>query len=306
MKQSIAISRLLILLLLLFSISCNSNESNKHRRKYSNSGNTEGEYANSDSIPPPPPEWCMSVERKQEKIMGANIYDARWSNPSLKIKKEAILVFDCTDWKESKKLVDTILKKYKGYYSKEVIDHDSYSDYYELNASLPAENLEKFMNEVENSIKTLQNKTISKEDVTTSYIDQETRLNTKKKYLQKYQDLLAKAKSVEDITTIQEKIEELEEEIESSGREFEYLQHSINYSSIYIKLFRHNDNEYQANKKPPFFSRFPDSIKHGLNSLVDLLFWLISIWHIILIIVVIYLILKRIIKNRRMKKQVAG
>ena len=59
--------------------------------------------------------------------------------------------------------------------------------------------------------------------MTDQFIDLETRLENKRNYLKRYNDLLLKANSIKEILEIEEKIRALEEEIESATGQLKYL-----------------------------------------------------------------------------------
>jgi hypothetical protein len=72
----------------------------------------------------------------------------------------------------------------------------------------------------------------SAEDVTLSYYDLEGRLATKQELLKTYQGYLGKAKTIEEIMTVEQRIAELQQDIEWTGTQFRNLSHLVDYATI--------------------------------------------------------------------------
>jgi len=307
MKRSIVIFRNFVFLLLLITLSCNKKE-DKNINVLQTKKNVATEFApeQKQELKSFADDENLSSDSKTlkiNKLSEVNNAPTSTAQYAPKIRKSAIIVFDCQNWNNSKLKVDSILDKYKGFYARETIDKDSYSDYYELIINLPSENFDKFIRETENVVKSLKSKTITKEDVSSTYIDLETKLNTKKKSILAYQDLLKKAKSMKEIINIQEKIDELENEIDNTGKQFDYLSHSIDYGYVNLKLYQHANNEIPGIKKFTFLDQLVDSLKTGLDAVIALFFWLLSIWPLIILIIVFYPVIRRIILKAKAKEQ---
>ena len=93
---------------------------------------------------------------------------------------------------------------------------DSRGDYTVINAQfkIAPEELQNFINYVSEK-GTVVNNSLSSDDITESYYDVATRLETKRKSLEQYYTLLAKAKTIDEIVYVQRIIDEITEDIES-------------------------------------------------------------------------------------------
>ncbi|MDR2632882.1 MAG: DUF4349 domain-containing protein [Treponema sp.] len=76
----------------------------------------------------------------------------------------------------------------------------------------------------------------SAEDVSLSYYDLEGRLATKQELLKTFQSYLGKAKTIEEILSVEQRIGELQYEIEHLGTEFRTLTDQIQYATIELMI----------------------------------------------------------------------
>jgi hypothetical protein len=76
----------------------------------------------------------------------------------------------------------------------------------------------------------------SAEDVTLNYYDLESRLATKRELLKTYQGYLGKAQNIEEIMTVEQKIAELQQDIDWTGTQFRNLAHLVDYATIEFKV----------------------------------------------------------------------
>jgi len=76
----------------------------------------------------------------------------------------------------------------------------------------------------------------SAEDVTLRYYDLEGRLATKKELLKTFQSYLGKAKTIEEILSVERRIAELQNEIEGTGKELRHLANRVDYATIELSV----------------------------------------------------------------------
>jgi hypothetical protein len=100
---------------------------------------------------------------------------------------------------------------------------------------VPALNYKYFLEEVMKLGKII-NYNETTEDVTLKYFDLESRLNTKRELIKTYQGYLNKAKTIEEILSVESRIQQLQAEIDDVGRQFRLLSDLIDYSTIRLDL----------------------------------------------------------------------
>lgn len=80
-------------------------------------------------------------------------------------------------------------------------------------------------------------RTESAEDVTLRYYDLEGRLATRRELLKTFQSYLGKAKNIEEILSVEERIAGLQSEIDRTGKELRQLGGLVDYATIGIGLY---------------------------------------------------------------------
>jgi len=128
--------------------------------------------------------------------------------------------------------VNALLKKYVGYAASSNIQENS--RYYSLR--VPANYYDIFLAET-GGMGRLINRYENTEDVTLRYYDLEGRLATKKELLKTFQAYLGKAKTIEEILSVEARISDLQYEIEGTGIQFRNLANNIDYATIDLNLF---------------------------------------------------------------------
>jgi len=200
---------------------------------------------------------------------------------------------------KSRNELEIILKNTNSYVQNESFDNYPNRETFRLTIRVPNQNFDILLNSLNNKgIGTIRSKSISAKDVTEDYYDTEIRLKNKELYLAKYRDFLSQAKKVSDMLEIQEKIRNMEEEIESAKGKLRFIDDKVNFSTLEIYLYREKPN-VTSSSEVGFFGRIWESIVNGWNILAGIFYVILSSWSIILIIC---LITWRIIKFRKVRK----
>jgi hypothetical protein len=82
----------------------------------------------------------------------------------------------------------------------------------------------------------LINRYESTEDVTLRYYDLEGRLATKKELLRTFQSYLGKAKTIEEILSVEARLSELQYDIEGTGIQLRNLANRVDYATVDLSL----------------------------------------------------------------------
>jgi flagellar biosynthesis chaperone FliJ len=216
-----------------------------------------------------------------------------------KIIKEGNISLRVKSIEETKSKIDTTLKLVAGYVVNE--SQNSYSSElnYQMKVKVPAEKFEYFLSILENGEDVVEYKNIISRDVTEEFIDIETRLANKRKYLDKYTDLLESARTIKEITDIQEKIRALEEEIESVEGRLRYLANKVEYSTLDIGLVKKLPFKYSKTDNIDFGEKIKHAFARGWRFFVEFLIFLIKLWPFALLSLVVYLIVNRKSKPKK-------
>lgn len=195
-----------------------------------------------------------------------------------KIIKDGTLSIKVDDLEKSKKHADSLVTLFDGYYGSENIWNDDNATTYNLTVRIPALNFEKFIAAMESDGGQITNKSINTRDVTTEFIDLESRLENKREYLTRYRELLKQAKTVKDILEIEQQIRVIVEEIESSEGRLKYLSDQVSYSTLTLTLTKEKGYTFRPPVRGSFAERLKRSLSGGWNGLVSFALLLIRLW----------------------------
>ena len=219
-----------------------------------------------------------------------------------KIIKDGDISIKVNDVVKVKRMIDSLIRKFNAYYEKEEFENNSATVSYNLKIRIPADNFENFLPYIENGTGEVKTKNINARDVTEEYVDIETRLNNKKLYLKRYNDLLHKAVSVKDIINIEENVRNIQEEIESKEGRLKYLNDQVAFSTLDLNIYKEKEITSQPQKQITFLDRLKNSVVNGWDGVVNFFLLIIQNWAILLVLLVILFLLRRYLKKRKNTK----
>lgn len=223
-----------------------------------------------------------------------------------KIIKDGRLGIKVKELQKAKTSIDTLVRNMGGYYDKENLSNNDYATEYDLKIRIPSDKFEAFISKVEVGENIVAYKEVTARDVTDQFIDLQTRLTNKQKYMTRYQELLKSAKSIKEMLDIQEKIRALEEEIESTTGQLKYMNDLVNYSTLDLNITQKKDFKYTPEQRANLSEKIKQSIIGGWYTFVDFLLFLLYNWAFLIIIsVAIYFWIKyrRRRKNKKNKSE---
>ena len=155
---------------------------------------------------------------------------------------------------------------------------------------------------------------MSSEDVTDSYYDAATRLETKRKSLERYYDLLGDARNVDEIIQIQRTIDIITEDIEALEGRIKVLNSQVGMATVDLSLYQTDDPaRHEIEWNAIGFSDMGYLIKRsfvtGANIIVSILQWLIIIviglsplWIVVILGILLFRFIKRKLNQKKIKK----
>jgi len=235
----------------------------------------------------------LDVAPKPDKV---SVID---SSITRKIIRDGNMEVRVDDLDEGKKDIDTLVRKFKAYYSNESFNNADFSRGFSLTIRIPSESFDAFVSVIEEGPGDVVFKNISSRDVTEEFIDLETRLANKRNYLTRYGELLKKANTVKDILEIEEKIRLIEEEVESTQGRLKYLNNQVDYSTLNLHLSKKNDfSIYSNNYRGTFIDRLKMALVKGWFGLVSFVLFLIRIWPFWIIAAAVFIIVMKYRKKK--------
>ena len=175
---------------------------------------------------------------------------------------------------------------------------------------VPADRLDEFLTLIESRALLMDYKTSNARDVTTKMIDLTARKAIKLSIEKKYIDILAtKPGNLKEVLEVENKIDQIREEIELMAHQLKHLNQSVSMSTIHLAL--HQDPVYQISRSPienevmredSFGTKAQTAFSAGWTLLKDLIIALFYLWPLIALTAIV-MISWRLRKRLRLKYQ---
>ena len=208
-------------------------------------------------------------ERKTESF---NNYNSKNEIEENNIKERKLIIsvdlsVNSKDIEKSYKSIEEKVKEYKGYFE----NIDSYKYRYFIALRIPKDNLYNFLEFIENN-QNVQNKNINTEDITENYYDIENRIKNREALLDKFRNYLKESKNIEEILSVEDRINNLTYEIERMKGNFENLTSLIEYSKVNITI----KNPEAMRRNVNFYDKFLYTINFLKYFFSSIIFFLIG------------------------------
>lgn len=196
-----------------------------------------------------------------------------------------------------------------GYIESSTADFGNYSysnRYATYVIRIPADKLGEFLTAAGENGKIIS-KTENQKNVTLEYVDLESRIEAYKTEKATLTNLLEKAASLENVLAIQERLSEVNYQIETYTSQLKVLENRVSYSTVTLRI---NEVERVTEDEPTLWTRIKNRFADNLDELVDglknLVIDIVGGLPIIIpvgaVTAVAILILRKIIKKRKAKR----
>ena len=230
--------------------------------------------------------------------------DTRAALPDgVKMIYRASLELETTAYDPAREALAALTEQFGGYFESQTSNHYS-ADYRssDYTIRIPAEQFDAFLSQVGN-LCSVRRQSRNAEDVSERYYDTESRLETAKIKLDRLQELLARAESMEDVITIENAISDVEYQIESLSGELRHYDALIGYATVYVTLSEVYQTTEAENAPLRFGQRIGRAFRGGLrdfwSGLEDCAEWLAYHWLGILVFAAVALVIVKVVKRRR-------
>ncbi len=211
-----------------------------------------------------------------------------------KLTKTGRIRFRTSDMAKTKNTIVQAVTELNGYVSNENASQYGKTMEHTLTLRVPAENFDALLQRIESGAERIDSKNIDVQDVTQEYIDLDARVRTKKELEARYQELLKRANTVEEILQIEAQIGNIRTEIESAEGRLQYLSKQVTHSTLTVTF-------YEQNTHFGFFQKMGNALKNGWNNLLWVVVALTNLWAIFLFIAVIIAAVAYVAKKRKRK-----
>ena len=223
------------------------------------------------------------------------------AEPVRKLIYQANLSIEVEDHKQAYAGVQELVAKYGGYISEDQFQTSSYNHHRLLVIRVPVEQYFALLTDLEGVAAKVKEKQAYASDVTEEWVDIEARLKNKRAAEERYLEILKKAKTIEEILQVEDKLRRVREEIEAKEGRLKYLRDRVAISTIRLTIDQPIEYSYEPEERPGFFARLLTSLDHGWSGLLSFILGLSTLWPLWIIIALIVYGIRRYIKSRKKK-----
>jgi len=144
---------------------------------------------------------------------------------------------------------------------------------------VPAQNFEKLIHDIENSIPNQKTKNVHVMDVTEEFTDIQSRIKVKKELEKKYLNLLSKADKMDDILQLEVELNKIRTDIELQQGRNKALTYKITFSTLEILIY----NKILPKKEAIYMDEIKTAFKNGLSYVGMFSLLLVKLWPFICI-----------------------
>lgn len=123
-------------------------------------------------------------------------------------------------------------------------------------------------------------RTVTADDVTEQWVDLEARLGARRAVEARYQEILGRANTVEEVLAVEARLGETREAIEAAEGQLRYLRDQVALSTITLVLTQRTATALSG---AGFFGRLGDAVRGGWNGLTEFVIALVALWPLWLI-----------------------
>jgi len=220
------------------------------------------------------------------------------TDTSKKLIKEGSISFETSDLTNTRAKLLASLAKAGGYVAEEQENNNSegYQKQVVMNLRVPSKNFDKLLDAISGDAEKIDSKNISVKDVTSQFIDIKTSLNNQKLLEGRYLDLLKKAGKMGDVLQIEAKLSEIRTSIDSTQGTLNYLSKQVAYSTLEVTFYTRITAQDNGNT---LGYKLKTALANGWELLQALFFGLITVWPLVIVAVLVYIIIKRWLKHRK-------
>ncbi len=216
----------------------------------------------------------------------------------------AMLEAETTAFDDASQALRQLVESYGGYFQNQSVSNRNAYRYGTYTIRIPAEHFADFLLQVGDSCHVLY-QTSAEEDVTDAYYDVESRLTTQRTKLERLQNLLSRAETMEDIITIESAISDTELEIEQLTGSLRTYDNRINYATVDMTLSEVYKLSTEEEAPTTFGGRLGAAFLGGLRSagnfLENLTVSLAYNWVLLLVVLAVVLVVVRVVLRRKKK-----
>jgi len=191
---------------------------------------------------------------------------------------EGELRFETADQKTTRMGILGFVKTHQGYLADDREQRNSNSLEQTMTIRVPSEEFDGLLADVSAGVTHFNKREIRALDVTAEFVDIEARLKTKKETESRYRELLTQAKSVEEILKIEEQIDKLRAEIESTEGRLRLMTDRESFSTLTVSFYE------STTMSAGFWHRVRGNFLLGWQTVVEFTIAIVLLWPLMFLI----------------------
>jgi hypothetical protein len=215
-----------------------------------------------------------------------NVSKDLYSDGRSKMIKTAECRFQVADMKKSKEVIVSFVKKYSAYVESTNLEFQNPMLEEHMTVRVLNSYFEDLLNEITSQAIYVNYQKVNTDDVSKDFVDLESRLKTKREVQKRYEEILRhKTGTLEELLKTEKQIGELQEEIEATVSQINFLSEKVRYSTIKLEIYQVVEQQIaDATPNSGLFRKFSRAFFAGLTSLIDVLVGLTYLWPFVVLV----------------------
>jgi hypothetical protein len=222
-----------------------------------------------------------------------------------KIIKTADLQIEVRNFQRYTNRLHNAVKEFGGYVAQEQQTQTASEIDNTVSIKVPVDKFDDLLLQLPSDSDRLMEKKINSEDVTMELVDTKSKLETKKEVRERYLELLRQAHSMKDIITVQNEINDIQEQMDQASGRIAWLGHSAAYSTINLRFYQVLEPGVREEPSPSFLLQLRDSVVEGWKGVSTLLLGIVSVWPLWIALFFGTIWIRKVLRGIRSKPDVA-
>lgn len=213
-----------------------------------------------------------------------------------KVIKRGDIRFQTGSIQETTDFITKTVNELKGYISSDNVYNSENRITQRLEIRIPASGFDDLLTRISLNARRIDSKSVQVQDITEEYIDIESRINTKKELENRFKEILLKAKTVEEIVSIEKELGTLRTDIEAIEGRLKYLKDQVSLSTLTVEYYELSSSTLN------FSSRLGQALLMGWRLLLSFVIGLVHLWPFLLILGITLIIIFKAGRKEKAKK----
>ena len=222
-----------------------------------------------------------------------------------KLEKKARICIQSSDITRCRKFTDSLSSRYGAYVEKEQYASAG-TQSYNIKLRVPSASLDSFLSGMHGINGTITEKSVSVNDRTAEYRDNESRRKTQEAMLERYRTMLRNTTNISDMLEVQSRIDQIQMETDRVQGRMNVIDHNVSYSLVYIIIDQERKEEpiqTVEEEKPSFWKDMGEAFCTGWDIIKAIVLGIITIWPLWILVGVIVYIWRKKRKNKPVQDQ---